>query len=538
TDLPTTDNGQDNVVFRAFLVEKGGKPVRKMDIKSKVQAEEIKNLLTDAKYSVLSVETKKSNRKPSAPFVTSTLQMEASRRLGYSAKQTMMLAQKLYEAGHITYMRTDSTSLSVEAVASAREAIKQKFGQDYLPATGIVYQTKSKRAQEAHEAIRPTHFDKEQVSDDRQEQRLYDLVWKRTLASQMKEAIFEIIEARIEASGKDKFIFLAKGERMVFDGFIRLYAEAKDDESEESESTLPKLENNEDLRLVNLIADQKYTEPPKRFTEAMLVKKLESLEIGRPSTYAPTLSTIQDRGYVTLLEKKFSPTEIGEIVTDLLVKHFPKIVDYQFTANMENDFDEIASGERKWVPVIKDFYVPFEALLREKTAEIKKDDIIKPEETSEVCPECGKPLVIRLGRYGKFFACSGFPECKYSRPLENKIDPDTKVIDAGGETVALSAAEEEKCEKCGGKMVLKEGRFGAFLACENYPKCKNTKSLVTSTGMKCPECGEGEVIERRTKRGKRFWGCSRYPGCKYASWENPNNKAKGEAEVENGEVKG
>ncbi|OQA02657.1 MAG: DNA topoisomerase 1 [bacterium ADurb.Bin400] len=342
----------------------------------------------------------------------------------------------------------------------------------------------------------------------------------------MKDALFEVMQARVEARAKDQFVFLATGERMVFDGFIKLYTEGRDDETDLQQGTLPELNVGEKLRFWELIKEQKFTEPPKRYTEATLVKKMESLGIGRPSTYAPTISTIIDRGYVELQEKRFQPTEIGEIVTDLLVKHFAGIVDYQFTARMEDDLDSIAGGDKKWVPVVEEFYRPFEKELAVKMKEIDKKDFIKEEVTAEVCPECGKPIVIRLGKFGKFMACSGFSKCKYSKPLVAKEETESQVVVHEGEVKGLEE-EHEACSKCGGQMVMKEGRFGRFLACENYPKCKSTKSISTTTGMKCPDCQEGEVVERRTKRGKIFWGCSRYPKCKYASWDNPaQNKEK------------
>ncbi len=280
----------------------------------------------------------------------------------------------------------------------------------------------------------------------------------------------------------------------------------------------------------DLIKEQKFTEPPKRYTEAMLVKKLESLGIGRPSTYAPTLDVIKQRGYVDLIDKRFSPTEIGMIVNDLLVKHFPKVVDYKFTAKMEDEFDEIAEGKMRWQSAIEEFYRPFEENLLKKQKEVEKDDIIKVEKLDEKCPECGEGLIIRLGRYGKFIACSNYPKCKYSRPLEKVEMKDLNVIDKEGKIESLS--EGEVCEKCGGKMVVKEGRFGRFLACENYPKCKTTKTLVSTSVAECPDCGEGKLLERRTKKGRRFWGCSRYPECKYASWTAPAQKKEEKTEEE------
>jgi DNA topoisomerase I len=522
----------EELKFKAYLIEEDGKLIKRLDIKTEKDAKRIEKALSDAKYKVLSVDKNETFRSPSAPFTTSTLQMESSRKLGISVKQTMMLAQKLYEAGKITYIRTDSTNLSLGAVKEIRKVIESDYGSRYLPETARKYVSK-KRAQEAHEAIRPTHFnDRQAASDDPREQRLYDLVWKRAVASQMASAKIEIIEARISANVKEKFVFLARGESIKFDGFIKVYTEGRDDELEEEKITIPELKKSEILDFRQFEKTQKFTEPPKRYTEATLVKKLESLGIGRPSTYAPTMSTIQDRGYVRLEEKRFFPEEIADIVTDLLVQHFPKVVDYQFTAHMENDFDEIAEGKIKWQGVIDEFYKPFADNLKEKNKELDKKDIAPVKEIGEKCPECKKPLVERFGRFGKFIACSNYPNCKYSRPLENEKEMKNAVVaDDNGGTTKVSEAEGEKCEKCGGKMKLKEGRFGRFLACENYPKCKNTKTIVTDTKVKCLDCGEGTIIERRTKRGRTFWGCSRYPQCKYATWNDPKNSKKDKEEV-------
>ena len=506
--------------FSAFLSEVDGKSIKKMDVKSAAEALEISKGLERSLYKVQTVENRESIRKPAFPFTTSTLQMEASRKMGYSPKKTMTLAQKLYEAGHISYMRTDSTNISEEALANIRKVIAKEFGEKYLPKTVIKYKTKSAHAQEAHEAIRPSHFEKKLVSDDRGEQKLYELIWKRTVASQMNNAIFNVITAKIATEAEDKnYLFVANGESIKFDGFIRVYTEGKDEGEEGSNERLPNLVEGEKLDFHNLIKDQKFTEAPKRYSEAMLVKKLESLGIGRPSTYAPTLETIKDRGYVSLTEKRFFPSEIGMIVNDLLVKHFENVVDYKFTARMEEEFDEIAEGKLNWREAIFEFYLPFEKNLKIKEKEVEKGDIVKIEKLDELCPNCGQGLVIRLGRFGKFIACSDYPKCKYSRPLETGADENLKAIGESGELETIS--KELNCEKCGGKMILKEGRFGRFLACENYPTCKNTRAVVVETNIKCPDCGEGEVVERRTKRGKKFWGCSRYPKCKYASWNEP-----------------
>jgi len=519
-----------DLIFPAYLAEIDGKSVGKYDVKTKAAAAKISSDLENAKYIVQDVKHEDSIRKPAAPFTTSTLQMEASRKLGFSPKQTMMLAQKLYEAGHITYMRTDSINLSGEALAAIKKTILSNYGEKYLSASARVYATKTKHAQEAHEAIRPTHFDKLEATPDRRGQKLYDLIWKRTVATQMSDAIVDILTVRIGAKS-DKYIFAAKGEAIKFDGFMKLYLEGRDDEQNSENSKIPELKKSEELKFIEKIEEQKFTEPPKRYSEATLVKKLESLGIGRPSTYAPTLETIQNRGYVKLIEKRFQPTDIGKIVTDLLVKHFQEVVDYKFTAEMEDELDDIADGKRQWQTVIDEFYQPFAKNLKEKNNEIDKNDIMPVEKTGEKCPECDSELVIRHGRFGKFIACSNYPTCKYSRPLDNKEEAkNSEVLGKDGDTESLKQAESEKCEKCGGKMVLKEGRFGKFLACENYPKCKNTKTIVGKTGIKCPKCGDGEVIERRTKRGKKFWGCSKYPKCDYASWNDPS-KSKDESQT-------
>ncbi|PIS07818.1 type I DNA topoisomerase [Candidatus Berkelbacteria bacterium CG10_big_fil_rev_8_21_14_0_10_43_13] len=514
------------LIFPAYLTEIDGKSVTKYDIKTKDQAGKITADLENSKYTVADVKHEDSIRKPAAPFATSTLQMEASRKLGFSPKQTMVLAQHLYEAGHITYMRTDSINLSSEAIGAIKKTILDNYGEKYLSATARIYATKTKHAQEAHEAIRPTHFDKLEVTNDRRGQKLYDLIWKRAVATQMSDAVLDILTVKIGAKS-DKYIFSAKGEAVKFDGFMKLYLEGHDEESETQVAKIPELKKAEELKYIEKIEEQKFTEPPKRYSEATLVKKLESLGIGRPSTYAPTLETIQQRGYVELVEKRFQPTDIGKIVTDLLVKHFTEVVDYKFTADMEDELDDIADGKRQWQKVIDEFYQPFAKNLKEKTKEIDKNDIMPVEKTGEKCPECDSELVIRHGRFGKFIACSNYPTCKYSRPLETKIELDnSEVTTENGGTESLKEAETEKCEKCGGKMILKEGRFGKFLACENYPKCKNTITIVGKTGIKCPKCEEGEVIERRTKRGRKFWGCSKYPKCDYASWEEPKENDK------------
>ena len=442
--------------FRAGLVEWAGEKIDKMTVSKQDRADALATALRGAAYAITSVESKETQKRPSAPFTTSTLQQQASHRLYFSAKQTMKLAQDLYEAGHITYMRTDSLNLAKEAVEEARSVIGG-FGKEYLPATPIIYKTKAKGAQEAHEAIRPTHPAEQPGSlslPSERHAKLYELIWQRMLACQMAPARLKAETILIAAdAGKEKGQLKATGNVLVFDGYLKIWP------SEREDTLLPILAKGDAVTLADLDVNQHFTEPPARYSEATLVKALEEYGIGRPSTYAPTLSTVQDRGYVQLLERRFHPTEVGTIVVDLLIKHFPQIVDLNFTAQMEEQLDDVAEGKKEWTKELKDFFVPFEKQVKEKSEEVVKLDMT--EETDKKCPKCGKPMVIRYGRFGKFIACTGFPDCKHTEPI------------------------------------------------------------VVATGIKCPDCGEGDVIERKTRKGKTFWGCSRYPKCKYATWEDP-----------------
>lgn len=510
-----------NEQFDAELISIEGKTI---EINNQEQAEKIKSEMLTPAYLVKEVTKKEVVRNPAPPFTTSTLQQESARKLGYSAKKTMMIAQQLYEGinlgeeGHvglITYMRTDSLNLAQEALQAIREEVGKKYGSEYLPAAPKIYKTKSRGAQEAHEAIRPSQVRLEPAQIklflSRDQARLYELIWKRTIACQMREAIFDATVIDIAA---DKYELRATGQVVKFDGFLKVYIEGKDEEENdkngEKEGLLPDLNKDDILTLLEIITNQHFTKPPARFSEASLVKALEAYGIGRPSTYAPIMYTIVERGYVEKKEKKFYATEIGKIVNDLLVEHFPNIVDIDFTAKMEEKLDDVAEGKVEWVPVIREFWGPFYQNLEIKEKEIQKSDIIKPEETSEICELCGAPMVVRFGRYGKFLACSKFPECKNTRPINETPDEQKEVV-------------EEKCEKCGASLVLKKSRFGSFLACSNYPTCKYTKSVGLPTiKMKCPKCGEGDVVVKKTKRGKIFYGCSRYPDCDYASWTKPD----------------
>jgi DNA topoisomerase-1 len=515
--------------FTALLIKKNDK---KLEVKTKKQADSILKDLEKANYIVKEIKTEEKKRYPAPPFTTSTLQQNAFNTYGFSSKRTMRAAQALYEQGLITYHRTDSTNLAASAVSQIRKLIAKEFGEKYLTAGAKVYKTKAKVAQEAHEAIRPTNFGlqiqsakfKVQSSLGRDGKKLYELIWKRAVACQMNPAIFD--QQTVDVAAKN-YLFRATGQVLKFDGFLKVYGVVAGLVPASSRATtrvaatdkpLPELSEGEKLDLVKLTPTQHFTQPPARYTEATLIKELEKNGIGRPSTYAPTISTIQERGYVSKEERALKPEDIGIVVNDLLVEHFPQIVDLQFTAEMEDDLDKIADGKRKWVPVIREFYGPFEKELRLKNKELRKEDFTTLEKTSEKCPECGKPLVVKLGKYGKFLSCSGFPECKYGRPFEDK--------DHDGQPGKVDKSQlKGKCPECGGELVLKEGRFGKFIACGNYPKCKFTKPYLDKIGMKCPECKKGEVIVKKTKRGRDFYGCSNYPKCKWASWKDPRKKS-------------
>ena len=466
--------------FFARLAKVNSETLDKFAIKNDAEAKSVVGNLEGARWNVASMEKRAVAKKPPAPFTTSTLQQEAFRRLGFGARQTMRFAQQLYEGvelgtegstGLITYMRTDSMNLSEESLARARAVIGELFGKNYALPSPRRFKTKTKGAQEAHEAVRPTDPGRTPASIkqylDRYQYRLYDLIWRRFMASQMPEALFEASTVDIAAKAADptapEYLFRASGQTMKFDGFLAVWLAKTED------IILPELAKDELLALDDVLPNQHFTEPPPRFSEASLIKALEEAGIGRPSTYAPTLATIQDRNYVEKDEaKRLKPTEIGFIVNDLLVEHFPEIVDIQFTAKMEEEFDEIAEGKREWQPIIREFYEPFAKRLAEKYDVVEKRT---PDETTDqVCDKCGKPMVIKYGRFGKFLACSGFPDCKNAKPL---------------------AKEPPK-----------------------------------STGVKCPECGAADIVERRTRKKRLFFGCARYPDCKYATWADPRKPAR------------
>ncbi len=512
--------------FLARLHELGGKLVieRRPEkdfflLHTEEDAEKAASSLQGGEYVLSKIEKKLRKRSAPAPFITSTLQQDAFNKLGFTAKKTMMLAQQLYEgvelgsegsAGLITYMRTDSVHVATEAEQWARKLIKQEFGPEYVPEKPPRFKSK-KGAQEAHEAIRPTYPDKDpkvvKSFIGKDQYRLYKLIWQRFLASQMSPAEYENTTFTINSRSGDPrrggAEFRATGSIIKFPGFTRLYNEME--EGEEGR-IFPDLKEGEALKLSGLKPEQHFTQPPPRYSEASLVKALEEKGIGRPSTYATILSTIQDRKYVEKESGRFKPSDLGVIVNDLLVERFPDLLDVSFTARMEEELDSIENGEMEWTKVISDFYGPFNEELEEARQTVGK---VRPEDvpTEFKCEKCGLPMVKRWGRNGWFLACSGYPECRNTCPID---EPECQTM-----------AEGEFCPKCGSPMVLKSGRFGRFLACSKYPECKTTKPI--SLGIKCPLDG-GDIVERRSKKGKLFYSCSNYPKCKFASWYKPVNR--------------
>ncbi len=556
-----------------------GKGEEKLEVTNGEDAEKIRAALENANWSVRSVDRKERRRNATPPFTTSKLQQDSSRKLRFSVKRTMMIAQRLYEGvelgeegsvGLITYMRTDSTRVSNEALAEVRDYIKSQYGAEYLPDAPNTFKSK-KNAQEAHEAIRPTgvlrHPDqiKQYLKED--EFKVYKLIWQRFVASQIAPAVFDQTTVDIDAKSKaDTFWFRVTGSVLKFEGFLKVYEESKegkDEEEEELKHKLPALEAGQKLTLNELKPEQHFTEPPPRYNEASLVKELEERGIGRPSTYSAILSTIQERQYVQKLGGKFTPTEIGLVVADLLIQNFPEIFDVQYTAKLEEDLDQIEDGTEKWTDTLADFYKKFQKDLR--YAEKHMENIKRMEKpTDEKCERCGSPLVIKWGKHGSFYACSSYdkenPEsCTFTK--ENPINlPDLDTADVQETT------QEEYCENCGRVMVLKRGRFGQFMACTGYPDCKTTRRLdqgkkvpdipldelcpkcgrnmmirhgrfgefttcsgypeckyvkQTFIGVKCPLCADGELVEKKARKGNTFYGCGNYPNCKFTSANKP-----------------
>lgn len=506
----------------ANLVSLKGEKLDKFDLKSEDSAVEIIDDMVNSKFSVGEIRRKDTKRSPYPPYITSTLQQDASNRLGFTAKRTMDVAQKLYTGkevegslvGLITYMRTDSNNMAESAISEARDVIIDKFSEEYALKTPRRFKKKAKGAQEAHEAIRPTSFKRDPKSLKkfltRDEFRLYDLIWKRAMASQMADMILDSIS--LDIISENGYTFRTTGSTVKFAGFSKVYAVAKDEESEAVGEKLKRLVEGQSLSTIGFVPEQHFTAPPPRFNEASLIRALEEQGIGRPSTYAGIINTLKTRKYVRIVDRRFFPEDIGMIVSDLLVNHFNRYVDYEFTAHMEEDLDDIAEGKMKLLPMIKDFWGPFNDLLEVKDKEVKKEDVYN-QSTDKICPECGKPILIKLGKFGRFYACSGYPECRYVAPLEGREEevPET----------------DEICDLCGKPMQAKKSKYGYFLGCSGYPECKFIKPLKAplDTGVTCPECKKGKLLERegKTKRsmGRIFYGCSRFPKCNYIINDRP-----------------
>ncbi len=528
--------------FRAHIHRVDG---QKAELRDQAQTDALLRDLAGADYVVASVDRKERRRNPPPPFTTAKLQQEAANRLGFSPKKTMTLAQRLYEGvelgadgsiGLITYMRTDSVRLSAEAVEAARRHVEQAFGASYLPAAPNVYRTKAKSAQEAHEAVRPTTLDwpPERVRPfleeigERDMARLYELVWNRFVACQMVPAVYDQTTADVAAG---RAVFRATGSILRFPGYLAVYgarppeeeagAEPTGDEARDGKEasggdrSLPPLEAGMTLRLLRLVPEQHFTQPPPRFNESSLVKELEERGIGRPSTYAAILDTIQEKGYVEKLEKVFKPTHLGLLVTDELVKGFPREMDVAFTAGMEERLDQIEEGNAAWQSVLSEFYGQFKEDLAR--AEVSMRDVKRQELATELsCEKCGKPMVIKWGRNGEFLACSGYPDCRNTMNFRRE---EGRIVPQKEEEVPV----DEVCPKCAAPMVMKRGRFGRFLACSRYPECDGKKSI--SIGVACPKGCGGNVTEKRSKRGKTFYGCSTWPGCDFVAWDRPRAEA-------------
>ncbi|GAA6924133.1 type I DNA topoisomerase [Helicobacter pylori] len=500
--------------LEAQLISYKGNKLKAQELIDKKEAQEIKNELEKESYTISSI-IKKSKKSPTPPpFMTSTLQQSASSLLGFSPTKTMSIAQKLYEGvatpqgvmGVITYMRTDSLNIAKEALEEARNKILKDYGKDYLPPKAKVYSSKNKNAQEAHEAIRPTSIilEPNALKDylKPEELKLYTLIYKRFLASQMQDALFESQSVVVAC---EKGEFKSSGRKLLFDGYYKILG------NDDKDKLLPNLKENDPIKLEKLESNAHVTEPPARYSEASLIKVLESLGIGRPSTYAPTISLLQNRDYIKVEKKQISALESAFKVIEILEKHFEEIVDSKFSASLEEELDNIAQNKADYQQVLKDFYYPF----MDKIEAGKKNIISQKvhEKTGQSCPKCGGELVKKSSRYGEFIACNNYPKCKYVKQTENAND----------------GAKQELCEKCGGEMVQKFSRNGAFLACNNYPECKNTKSLKntpnaneTIEGVKCPECG-GDIALKRSKKGS-FYGCNNYPKCNFLSNHKPINK--------------
>ncbi|OGO90265.1 MAG: DNA topoisomerase I [Coxiella sp. RIFCSPHIGHO2_12_FULL_42_15] len=512
----------DAQAFVARLVEYHGEKVEQFTITNEEQSNKITQALSKAakgQLHVIKVTKRERKRNPTAPFITSTLQQEAARKLGFSASKTMQIAQQLYEGidtgdgpvGLITYMRTDSVTLATEAVDEIRQAIAEKYGKENLPDEPRIFKTKSKNAQEAHEAIRPTsaltHPDdiKSYLSTD--QFKLYQLIWRRAVASQMIEATLNTVAVDFSAGHS---VFRANGSTIVTPGFIAVYQEGFDEkQKDDDDKMLPSMEEGDAIPVSAIRGEQHFTEPPPRFSEASLVKALEEHDIGRPSTYASIINTLKNRKYVDLDNKRFKATDVGRVVNRFLTHYFTQYVDYDFTAHLEDDLDAVARGDRAWIPLLQDFWKPFIRLVLTTDKNVKRSDVTQ-EKIDEKCPKCDAPLSIRLGKRGRFIGCTTYPECDYTRNLED-------------DSSEPEVVENRQCPKCKHDLVIKHGRYGKFIGCSHYPDCNHMEPLEKpkDTTVECPKCKQGHILQRKSRRGKIFYSCERYPKCDYAIWNEP-----------------
>lgn len=527
------DTAAHEQTFTAKLIHYQGEKLEQFSIVTGEHAEQVKTVLTKAaqgKLQVTKVDKKQRKRNPAAPFTTSTLQQEAARKLGFTAQRTMRAAQQLYEGinigssgtvGLISYMRTDSVHLASDAIAEIRHLIGERYGKNNVPDEERIYKTKAKNAQEAHEGIRPTSVlrtpDSLKEFLNPEQYKLYDLIWKRAVASQMISANIDTVA--IDLACGESGVFRASGSVVIDPGFMLVYQEGVDDhkaEHADEEHLLPPLKVGEEVTLNALHCNQHFTEPPPRYSEATLIKTLEEYGIGRPSTYAAIIYTLQYREYVTLENKRFRPTDVGRIVNKFLTQHFTQYMDYDFTAKLEDELDEISRGEQEWIPLLDKFWQPFKTQVDEVTDTVKRSDVTQ-EALDEKCPQCEKPLAIRLGRHSRFVGCTGYPECTYTRNVEDdKTEPNPAEV-----------IEGRTCPQCNGPLQLRVGRYGKFIGCSSYPNCKYIESLnkPTDTNVDCPECHQGHMLKRKSRMGKIFFSCARYPDCKYAIWNEPVDQA-------------
>lgn len=517
--------------FDAKLTVYQQQKLEQFSITDEQAARKIEQALLDAAnghLTVAKIEKKQRSRNPAAPFTTSTLQQEAARKLGFTTNRTMRLAQQLYEGvqigsesvGLITYMRTDSVTLGNESLEEIRALITEKYGLENLPEKARTYKTKAKNAQEAHEAIRPTSCRRnpDEVSNylTTEQWKLYNLIWQRTIASQMINAILDIISVDLACGAGTDNLFRATGSTITTLGFMSVYLEGSDDATQsDNEKLLPPMKVGDKIDLLTINSLQHFTEPPPRYTEASLVKALEEHGIGRPSTYVAIIDTLQHREYALLENKRFKPTDIGRVVNKFLTTYFNTYVDYNFTANLENQLDEIANGENHFLPLLKAFWFPLKELIDTTELNVKRQDVTQ-EILTDTCPKCGLPLSKRLGRKGNFIGCTGYPECDY-----------TANIEPSGDTEPTTEPNlDRSCPLCAAPLQIKHGRFGKFIGCSGYPNCKHIEPIEkpSDTGVTCPTCKEGTMLKRKSRYGKYFYSCSKYPDCKYATWNEPINE--------------